>query len=373
MNEAPPKKLTKNSFNGHQVKKNINQSDILNDALDKLSLLKDRGLADFDHLRITKEKAIVQSEPVITIGGAAVASPGNITGISAAAKAGKTAIVSLIAAGAISVDGVIEGFPDFKVLPNPHKKAVVVLDTEQSADDQQYNVVTSLKRAGIDSTPNYFRAYNIRQLKTEEYQEFTDSICELCNDTFGGIHLIIIDGGADYILSVNDEAAAARIVQYFTHISIRYSCPVVVIIHVNPGSDKERGHFGSEIQRKCYGLLTLTREGDISTLAPKIMRKASNADIPLISFTYSKDKGFHVPTEIPDREEIKVQKDRERHAEIAKQIFKPLVALSYSDAVSKVMQLTNRKERTAKEMISNMSGWNYIKKHDDGLYRIYQQ
>ena len=46
------------------------------------------ALEDYDQYRVTKEKDIPQPEPTITIAGAAVASPGNITGISAAAKAG---------------------------------------------------------------------------------------------------------------------------------------------------------------------------------------------------------------------------------------------------------------------------------------------
>jgi hypothetical protein len=37
------------------------------------------------------------------------------------------------------------------------------------------------------------------------------TIRELCANEFGGIPIIIIDGGADYILSGNDELAASLI------------------------------------------------------------------------------------------------------------------------------------------------------------------
>lgn len=343
----------------------ITQSNILQDAMDKLT----SSLSKYDHLRITREKNIANHEPFITIRGASIASPGNITAIGAAAKTGKTALIGVIAAGAISENGKYEGFPDIEIKPNPDRRAVIYMDTEQSENDQQYNVNTILTRAGYDHTPDFFRAYNIRQLKIDQYEEVTNSICELSSEEFGGIHAIIIDGGADYILSVNDESAASLIVQYFTHLAIKYECPVIVVVHQNPGSDKERGHFGSEIQRKCYGLLTITKEGDISTLAPKIMRKAGNADIPLISFKYCKQKGYHIPVESVDKDEMRVQKDRKRHEDIASQIFKPLIALNYTDAVSAIMKETSRGERTAKNMISNMAGWGYIKKFEDGLYR----
>ena len=72
----------------------ISQSSILEDAKTKLSIVDETNftkLSDFDYLRVTKEKDIPQPEPTITIGGAAVASPGNITAIGAAATAFVTA------------------------------------------------------------------------------------------------------------------------------------------------------------------------------------------------------------------------------------------------------------------------------------------
>src|SRR5688572_22149440 len=74
----------------------------LNDWEQELQTEKIPALEDYDDYRITKEKDIPKPNPTITIAGAAVASPGNITGISAAAKAGKTALAGVILAGAIS-------------------------------------------------------------------------------------------------------------------------------------------------------------------------------------------------------------------------------------------------------------------------------
>ncbi|MCW3108468.1 MAG: hypothetical protein JWQ09_2974 [Segetibacter sp.] len=327
-------------------------------------------LSDFDTYRVTKEKDIQQPEPTITIAGAAVASPGNITGISAAAKAGKTACTSVMIAGAISLNGEIDGFTDLEVLPNPTGKAVIHFDTEQSEADQQSNLNTVLRRANFTSTPNYYRSYNIRQLGLNDYQKTTNNICELCNEAFNGVHLIVIDGGADYIASVNDEAAAYNIVQYFTHLSIKYNCPVIVIVHQNPGSDKERGHFGSEIQRKCYGLLSITKEGDVSTLQPKIMRKAGNGDVPLINYQYCKEKGYHVQVEPVNKMDAKAAKDIAMLKVIAAKVFTPLSALRHKDAIAQIMIATGRKETAAKDRLTEMVLFDIIKLHDDGHYRI---
>lgn len=327
------------------------------------------SLLDFDHLRITAEKDIPNPPPVITIGGAAVGAIGNITAISAAAKAGKTAVAGVLLAGSISTDGYIDGFPDLKIEPNVNKKAVVHLDTEQSEPDQQYMVKTVLKRAGLRSTPDHYRAYNIMSLSLDNYQQVTSEICEACNREYDGIHLILIDGGADFIASVNDESASTRIVQFFRHLSQRYSCPVVVIVHQNPGSDKERGHFGSEIQRRCYGLLTITREGDISTLQAKMLRKAGNGDVPLIHFTYSKEKGYHIPTEVANPDELKNEAKINQHKQTALKVFPGQTSLTYTETWQAIMKVTGKESRTAKQRITDWLGWGLIEKGPDDRLR----
>jgi hypothetical protein len=171
------------------------------------------------------------------------------------------------------------------------KKAVLLFDTEQSAADQQYNVTTILKRAGLEDTPDFLRCYNIRQLDFKTYRDTTNAICDLSSKKFGGIHSIYIDGGADFIASVNDEEQSTEIIQYFTHLSIKYDCPVIIVVHQNPGGEKERGHFGSTGQRKCYGLIAIEKQNDIFSLKPKMMRRAGNAEISQVQFSFSAAKG----------------------------------------------------------------------------------
>ncbi len=145
----------------------------------------------------------------------------------------------------------------------------------------------------------------------------------MCAERFAGIHLITIDGGADYIASVNDEEQANEIIEYFTHLSIRYNCPVIIIVHLNPNSDKERGHFGSHLQRKCYGLLTIEKAkgNDISTLIPKAFRKAGNADVVPVCFAYDKEKHYHVQVNAPDHGTAKAAANVVKAKKIAEDVF----------------------------------------------------
>lgn len=330
-----------------------------------------KSLSDFDQYRITKERDIPRSRPTITIDGAAIATAGNLLGISAQIKAGKTAIKGVILAASLSQSGIADGFPTIMCEP-ANGKAVIDLDTEQSEVDQQDNLNAILQRAGLETTPDNLRSYNIRQLSMKDYKGFTNSICELCAEKFNGIHLITIDGGADFISSVNDEEQANEILEYFTHLSIRFNCPVIIIVHLNPNSDKERGHLGSQLQRKCFGLLTIekTKGSDISSLIPKAFRKAGNGDVQPVCFAYDKEKHYHVQVDAPDKEEERASQVVLKHKSIAKEVFAGQTSYTYTDGVKAIMKFTHRKERTAKEMIKDMSGWGFIVKGNDNNYRL---
>lgn len=329
-----------------------------------------RSLSDYDYLLIKKETDIAKEDPVITICGASFAAPNNISMISAAPKGAKTAINNVMVSCSISETGEADGFPDIKARPNTDRYAVLTFDTEQSPADQQYNVNTILKRAGLEETPDLLRCYNIRQLDFHAYTKATNEICHGCFEKFGGIHSIYVDGGADYISSVNDEDQSTEIIQYFIHLSIKYKCPVIIVVHQNPGGDKERGHFGSTGQRKCYGLLSIVKEGDIFTLQPKMMRRAGNSDVPVTQFAYSAAKGYHIQVDQPDKELQRALKAREKLRSIAAEVFPPNNSWKHKDAVSMVMDHTNMRLSTAKTMINDMAGFQYLVKDDHGLYRI---
>ena len=217
-------------------------------------------LEDYEFLRITDKTAIPYPIPTLKINGDRVATPGAIVTIAAQPKAGKSAFDGILIAGAISTNGDIDGLPGVEVLQNEDGKAVIHLDTEQDRYTHQHNHKTILKRAGFDSCPDYFLSYNIRQLDLLQYQPYVNAICEAAAAKFNGIHSIHIDGAADFIKSVNDEIAAFEIVDYFEKLAQKYNTAIFVIIHTNPGSDKERGHLGSQFQRKSTGILSVKKK-----------------------------------------------------------------------------------------------------------------
>ena len=235
------------------------------------------------------------SEPVITINGESIGTNGNLVTISGAIKSGKSALTSIIIAGAISEDGnLIDGLESLMVSPNNDGKAVVHIDTEQAKQKQQANGRAIVQRAGYVTEPKYFLSYNIRELDLCKYHETTTQICNAAAELYGGLKMIIIDGIADYIKSVNNEEESNSIVSYFLKLATDLGTVILIVVHTNPGSEKERGHLGSQLLRKSESILGVKCTNGISHLEAKYLRNADVADIPNLQFAFDKEKGYHV-------------------------------------------------------------------------------
>ncbi len=329
-------------------------------------------LESFDYLRITDDTPISPPVPIITINNEIISTESNITSVSGVSKGGKSAFTAYIVAGAISTTGCLsDSIEPIYVEPNYERKAVIHFDTEQARHKQQHNVRSILKRANMDSCPEYFLSYNIRQLDLLKYATVTSEICEAAASKFGGIHLMVIDGIADYISDVNDPEQSNAIVKYFEELAIKYRTPILVIVHTNPGTDKERGHLGSQLQRKSESVLTVKKEGDISFVEPKFLRMAGQGSVPVIQFTYDKEKGYHVGCE--PKETSRLGKEAHRLNElksIAQDVFSPPCAYKYGDAVEAIMKYITKGETAAKGVFKELKAHDLIDQGEDSYWRF---
>jgi hypothetical protein len=220
--------ISGNGISGYEVK--FSDEEDMN-SFEKPSLLK------YEPYRITELTDIPEPIPIMTINGEIISTVGNLTTISGASKSGKSAFSAPIIAEAIINDGEInDPFEGMVIARNKKNKAVIHIDTEQARHKHQKNLKGVLRRAKLDKCPDHLLSYNIRQLNIEIYKQVTEGICEAASNKFGGIHLILIDGIADYIKNVNDEGESNSIVKFFEELAIKYDTPIIIIVHTNPGS-----------------------------------------------------------------------------------------------------------------------------------------
>lgn len=324
----------------------------------------------YERLKITDRTPIPPPVVVIRMRGEIISTEGNVTTISGHAKGGKSAFTGVLLAGAIA-EGEYDGFPDVEVSPN-HGKAVLHFDTEQARHKHQKNLKTILKRVNAETCPENLMSFNIREEEPEKYRAITNEIADAAFRKFNGIHLIVIDGIADYIKDVNDAAESNAIVKYVEDLAIRYATAVIVIVHLNPGTGKERGHLGSQLQRKSESVLSVNNQGEKSCLEPKFLRMAGLSDIPHIEFSYDKQRGYHTWTGIkePETEQSKANIRLSKLKTVVDRVFAPPSSYGYKDACTRIMEVIDRERGTAKEYFKEMKAQKMIVQGDDDNWRI---
>jgi hypothetical protein len=178
-----------------------------------------RVLQQYSYLRIKDSTLIPPPLEVIKINGEIISIEGNVKTVSGASKSGKSAFVCVLIVGAIKT-GVYDGFPGVEIKKN-HGKAVIHIDIEQARLRHQKNLCSILKRAGLEHCPDNLLSYNIREEDLEKCITITEKITKAAYEKFNGVHLIVMDGGADYIQDVNKPDLSNMIVKFFERLAIK--------------------------------------------------------------------------------------------------------------------------------------------------------
>ncbi len=295
------------------------------------------GLEKWEHLRITDSTPIPDPVPLITIAGEIIAIEGGLLTISGAPKSGKSALCSMIISGAIQSTYTGPVLDQVVVTANTSEKAVIYFDTEQADWKHQKNLKSILDRSGMDTCPSYFYSYPIRTLDLKEFREITDDVCRYASEKHGGIHLMVIDGIADYIPDTNKIDQSEEIVAYFLSLCSTYSTAIISIIHTNKTSETERGHLGSVLQRKSDSVIRIKDEGGISVIEPVWLRHANKADIPRISYCFDKELGYHVGNGILPPKQDGDGMTPGALEKLCREIFADGVSLKHQDVIRAIM------------------------------------
>src|ERR1035437_5579053 len=305
--------------------------------------------------------------PIYTLAGIPVSTPANLTTITSAIKTGKSAVLAAMAGAAMPhvKDADLLGFSS----SNPKGMALLWFDSEQSPDDFWHCVNRAVKRAGLSKPPPWLLAYCLTGLGHKRAWECVQGATKAGAEQHGGIHSTLIDGLVDLIADVNDPVECNDFVAELHVMSIQRDCPIVGVIHFNPGGEKSRGHLGSQVERKAETNLALEKDADETTVSYSTQNR--RAAIPKSHgprFRFSAEAGIHVSIE--SRLSSKEQAQREALLCLAKDVFADHPAMRYTDIKSTVMTVVPCKERQAEKKVAEMKRLTVIKQSVSGLYVI---
>jgi len=271
---------------------------------------------------------------------------GNFSLIKGKAKSKKSFFINMAIATAVG-KGLLQN-----KLRGPLKEdfnQVLYFDTEQS----KYHVQKAVKRVctqiGV-GIPSNLNTYGLRKLSPSERLELVEYAIENTPD----LGFVVIDGVRDLITSINDEGESTYMASKLLKWTETYNIHVIVALHENPGSEKARGHIGTELTNKAETVIALQvdkHNENISTVTPSFCRNESfkpfafmitDDGLPQIIEDYevqskSSKKGFDVLTLSPTDK-----------FQVLKEVFENGEGFQYSGLVTQIRLVLDKKYQGTK-------------------------
>jgi len=223
--------------------------------------------------------------PIYTLASIPISTPANLTTITSAIKTGKSAVIGAMAAAAMphSKDADLLGFSS----SNPKDLGLLWFDSEQSPDDFWHCIYRALRRAGLKEPPPWLHAYCLTGLGCKRAWECVTEATKTAAEQHGGLHSTLIDGFADLVADVNDPEESNAFVAELHDMAIKHDCPIIGVIHFNPGSEKSRGTWARRSngkprptwlwKRMQMKLPSSIRSRTVAPVSPRALGHASNS------------------------------------------------------------------------------------------------
>ncbi|MDR2145019.1 MAG: toprim domain-containing protein [Tannerella sp.] len=296
-----------------------------------------------------------KSEMLVSVNGVPLGTQGNLFGITGGEGTGKSHFAGSLIAGTVRErdDGI--DTLGTSVQRNTDNKAVLLYDTEQSDSQLYKNISGILKRGNLEAMPACFKAYCLTGMSRKERLQAIVQSMDKFHYQFGGIQMVVIDGIADLVRCANDEAESVGLIDELYRLAGIYKTCIVCVLHFIPNGMKLRGHLGSELQRKAAAILSIEKDDNpqVSVVKALKVRDGSPLDVPLIQFSWNREREMHACLGEKPREEKEKRKETEL-AGVARTVFAQKRFHTYAELCGQIQSLLDVRERTAKSYIRFM-------------------
>ncbi len=108
--------------------------------------------------------------------------------------------------------------------------------------------------------------------------------------------LIMIDGVADLVLDTNGIEHTNNAYLWLMEIIVKYDLAIIVTLHPNKGTTTARGHIGSEMLRRCEGVIEVSE--NIEGIRTMQVTKARRSKKTKASFKWDEDVQMMVSCDV---------------------------------------------------------------------------
>lgn len=306
---------------------------------------------DLSRFELDPTKAWEPIQYSFTQNGIGIAPLGDIHVVKAPQKNGKTFLFTLM------MGAVLKGEYLGLHCEIEHPR-VLFIDTEQHPRNTQLVYRRVCHIAGIDGHElhDQIRVLHMRGAQVAEIQHAI-----LQEIVFYKPSVVFLDGLVDCVVDPNDQAESKAYITELSGIALRHNCSIWSVLHVNPGTEKMRGHLGTIMSQKVSDVLQCLKEKqpDGSIIFTVEQTDTRNKDINKFSFCIENRKdqnGEYIA--LPVETYINV-KDKAQLNEIMQKALE--IPLRAGDLIQKIIDTAKCKRTKAYEYKSNAESCGIIK------------
>lgn len=173
---------------------------------------------------------------------------------------------------------------------------LLYIDTEQHPRNTQLVYQRICRIAGIDGRQRH-EQIKVLHMRGAQVSEIRHALLQ--SIVFYKPTVVYLDGLVDCVIDPNDQSESKAYITELSAIALRHNCSIWSVLHVNPGTEKMRGHLGTIMAQKVSDVLQCLKEKqpDGSVIFTVEQTDTRNKDINKFSFAIEDrpdDKGRYL-------------------------------------------------------------------------------
>lgn len=295
---------------------------------------------------------IVFSEPFISLNGDPVFYPNTINVIQGKAGVHKSRLAELICSAILKNSNCKNELLGFST-SGKLNFAICYVDTERNIKNQvPYSLQQIKMKAGFEAgedLPN-FEGISLLEVDRDERFEALNEYIHFVRSIYTEHLILVLDVITDCISSFNDAKESMELIDLMNLCINKHDVTFICLIHENPGagSEKARGHLGTEITNKASTVIQVGFEKGSDIIKINFI-KCRNSKRPMPTYAYYSEieKGLV----LADSKLVQEAMDNKREKATIEQVKKQLTilltgAMSRSDLYKHLLDEFNCSERT---------------------------
>jgi len=232
-------------------------------------------LSTHEKLKRLKASAIKFAAPVMTQAGNAVIFPHTINVIQGQAGVHKSRLAENICSAFLKRESCNNELLGFKRTSYDASITVGYVDTERNLTEQFPFALQNIQlKAGyqIGDHPHNFEYISLVEIKRKDRFDVLNEYLNHIRKSTSNQLFIVLDVSTDCIEDFNKTDKSMELIDLMNMAINEYNVIFLCLIHENPGGEKARGHFGTELMNKASTLMQVRFEKDSAQNDTELVR-----------------------------------------------------------------------------------------------------